>query len=681
MGQQNKNINKPSKNKVHSPKNFWISFKRIFSELSNLRTVLFIAIIFSIFSSLLTIFAPNQISKLTDEISKGIGINNQKLIEVGSKINENMQLSSPQNIEIEDIEINIKDQIEFLKKIEKLKSLENSEVELTNENQKALINAYESLPLSVKKIVEPKINMEKIKSLSIFLIIIYLLSGIFNYLQSFLMADLTNNFANNLRNKVSKKNNRLPLNYFDTNSIGDILSRITNDVDSVAMNLNQSLGTLSVSITMLIGSVIMMFYTNWKLALVAIFSSLFGFIFMFIILNKSQIFFRKRQAQLGNINGFIEEIYSGIHIVKVYNAEKEAKKEFRKLNLEMYKADIKSKFLSGLMHPIMMFIGNFGYVAVSIVGALFAKEGVISFGVIVAFMAYVRLFTNPLAQIAQSMQALQASIASSDRVFNFMDEKEMSSRTDSKYIPYNKVKGKIEFKNISFKYPTNEKNTIKNFSAIAYPGQKIAIVGPTGAGKSTMVNLLMKFYEITEGDILIDGVSIHDLTRENIRELFTMVLQDTWLFEGTIKENIVYNMKNITDEDLKTLSKYVGLSHFINTLPDGFDTIISDSDSVSAGQRQLLTIARGMLKQAPFLILDEATSNVDTRTEEIVQKAMDKLMYGKTSFIIAHRLSTIINSDLIIVMNEGNIVEQGTHSELMKLNGFYAELYNSQFSL
>ena len=423
----------------------------------------------------------------------------------------------------------------------------------------------------------------------------------------------------------------------------------------------------------------MMFVTNYILAITAIVASLIGFILMFMILNKSQKYFTKRQEELGNLNGYIEEIYSGLNVVKTCNGKDESTKEFDKLNKKLYDCNKKSQFLSGLMQPIMGFIGNFGYVAVCIVGTLLVSNDIISFGVIVAFIMYVRLFTNPLSQIAQSMTSLQTTAAASERVFAFLEEKEMTKENNlTEKLNKDKVKGKIEFKNVKFGYD-KDKIIIKDFTATASPGQKIAIVGPTGAGKTTMVNLLMKFYEINSGDIKIDGVSIKDLTRENIHDLFTMVLQDTWLFNGTVKENIVYNRKNISDKKVEEVCEVVGVDHFIKTLPNGYDSLITDTDSISAGQRQLLTIARGMINDAPFLILDEATSNVDTRTEELVQKAMDKLMENKTSFIIAHRLSTIRNADLILVMKDGNIIETGNHDKLMKENGFYASLYNSQF--
>lgn len=545
---------------------------------------------------------------------------------------------------------------------------------------KELYGKLDQLPANIKKVIEPTMNMDGIKKIALFLTIIYLCSALFNYIESISMTNVANKFARKLRSNISNKINKLPLKYFDRHQSGDILSRVTNDVDTIAQSMNQSLSTLVSAITLFVGTVIMMFVTNWIMAITAIVSSLLGFIFMVAILGKSQKYFVARQVELGNLNSHIEEVYSGLNVVKAYNGKKESDQKFDELNKKVYECNRKSQFLSGLMHPMMNFIGNFGYVAVCIVGALLTMNDLTTFGVIVAFIMYIRLFTSPLSQIAQAMTSLQSTAAASERVFEFMDEEEMSSQKQiKKVLDKKKVKGKIEFENVVFKYDGNDTPTIKNFSAIAKPGQKVAIVGPTGAGKTTMVNLLMKFYEINSGDIKIDGVSTKELTRENIHDLFTMVLQDTWLFNGTIKENIIYNRKNVTDKQVEEVCKTVGVSHFINTLSEGYDSIINDNDSVSAGQRQLITIARGMIEDAPFLILDEATSNVDTRTEELVQKAMDKLTEGRTSFIIAHRLSTIKNADLILVMKDGNIIETGTHNQLLKKNGFYAELYNSQF--
>ena len=538
-----------------------------------------------------------------------------------------------------------------------------------------------------------KINLDKVKNIGLLLIIFYSSSFIFNYFQGFLMATVTQKFSKKLRGEISIKINKLPLKYFDKNSYGDILSRVTNDVDTLGQTMNQSIGTLVSSVTMFIGSLVMMFYTNWLMAITAIIATIIGFALMAVILAKSQKYFNAQQKQLGILNGHIEEMYSGHNVVKAYNGTmysghnvvkayngtNESKKKFNEYNNALYESAWKSQFLSGLMPVIMGFIGNFGYVCVCIVGAMLTMNSNISIGVIVAFMIYIRLFTNPLSQIAQAMTSLQSAAAASERVFEFLDEEELIDESNkTKVLSKDEVKGNITFEHVKFGYD-EDKLIIKDFSAEAKSGEKIAIVGPTGAGKTTMVNLLMRFYEINSGDIKIDGVSTKDLTRENIHKLFCMVLQDTWLFNGTIKDNIIYNNPNVTLDEVKKACKTVGLDHFIKTLPHGYDTKIGDTDSLSSGQKQLLTIARGMIEDAPFLILDEATSSVDTRTEELVQIAMDKLMHGRTSFIIAHRLSTIKNADLILVMKDGNIIEQGNHNELIKKNGFYAELYNSQF--
>ena len=567
-------------------KDFKSAVKRLVKELGKFKILIIIALILATAGAVLSISAPDRLSKLTDEIQAGI-----------------------------------------------IPKMENGQI------------------------IMPEINMDAIKSIAISLFILYLFSAICTFIQSICMTEVANNFARSLRTRISVKINKLPLSYFDRHQSGDTLSRVTNDVDTIAQTMNQSLGTLVSNITLFLGSIIMMFYTNWIMALTAIGASLLGFMGMFAVLSKSQKYFVAKQEELGNLNGHIEEVYSGLNVVKAYNGKKESDKKFDEYNQKVCEANRKSQFLSGIMQPIMNFIGNFGYVAVCIVGALLTMNNVISFGVIIAFITYVRLFTNPLSQIAQSMTSLQSTAAASERVFEFLDEKEMADQSKiNKTLDKNNVKGKIEFDNVVFQYDNNDKPTIKNFTATAEPGQKIAIVGPTGAGKTTMVNLLMKFYDINSGDIRIDGVSTKELSRENIHSLFTMVLQDTWLFEGTVKENIIYNQENISDERVKEVCKEVGLDHFIRTLPKGYDSYLSENDSVSAGQRQLLTIARGMIQDSPFLILDEATSNVDTRTEELVQVAMDKLTEGRTSFIIAHRLSTIKNADLILVMKDGNIV-------------------------
>ena len=755
------------------PKDFMGSIKKLMKSLSSFKVLIFIALVLAALSSILSLIAPNKLSDLTDEITKGITINTSNMKELEEDLTKNISdivnilginldekmiykvnssgISSEDKIKFNDtlksissnqelilkyfselpdsvLDIIISDSTYndiYISKEDKITTIRAfSDIDVDNKKfngissfpdsmKKALFpdtvidgieistddkvefitlmagsdsssvnemyKVMENLPISVQKVIGPKMDMDKIKSIAILLACLYIISAIFTYVEGLSMIKVANGYAKKLRSSISEKINKLPLKFFDHNLSGDILSRVTNDVDTIAQSLNNSLSTLVSSITLFIGSIIMMFVTNYIMAITAIVSSLIGFILMFIILNKSQRYFTARQRELGKLNGYIEEIYSGLNVVRSCNAKDETINEFDKLNDKLYDCNRKSQFLSGLMQPIMGFIGNFSYVAVCIVGALLVSKSVISFGVIVAFIMYVRLFTNPLSQIAQAMTSMQSTAAASERVFGLLEEVEMDSENDiTKKLDKHKVKGNIEFKNVKFGYD-RDKIIINDFTAKVKAGEKIAIVGPTGAGKTTMVNLLMKFYDINDGDILIDGTSIKELKRDNIHSLFTMVLQDTWLFNGTVKENIIYNQKNVSNKKVEEVCKVVGVDHFIKTLPNGYDSIISDNDSVSSGQRQLLTIARGMISDSPFLILDEATSNVDTRTEELVQKAMDKLMENKTSFIIAHRLSTIKNADLILVMKDGNIIEQGNHNELMKKNGFYANLYNSQF--
>lgn len=521
------------------------------------------------------------------------------------------------------------------------------------------------------------IDLDAVEDLCLLLVYMYGASFILSYFQGFIMNTVTQKVAKSLRTQISEKINRLPLRYFDSTSYGDILSRVTNDVDSIAQTLNQSVGNLVSAITLFFGSLFMMFITNAWMAITAILSTVIGFILMMFIMSKSQKYFIRQQRDLGLMNGHVEEIYSGHNIVKVYNDEAKAKAKFDEINEDLYESVWRSQFLSGLMMPLMSFIGNFGYVAVCIVGASLAMNEVITFGVIVAFMVYIRLFTQPLSQIAQAMTSLQQTAAASERVFEFLEEPEMQEE-NGKINDFTVSKGEVEFKHVHFGYHA-DRTIINDFSVTTKPGQKVAIVGPTGAGKTTMVNLLMKFYEANSGEILIDGMPINQLTRHNVHDLFGMVLQDTWIFEGTIRENIVYSMKNVSDEEVEKACKAVGIHHFIKTLPKGYETILNDKANLSAGQKQLITIARAMVENAPLLILDEAISSVDTRTEILIQEAMDKLMRGRTSFVIAHRLSTIKNANLILVMNHGDIIESGTHEQLMKQNGFYAELYNSQF--
>lgn len=709
--------------KMEKSKDFKGSMKRLFCSLKQWHVLLGLALVLAMASAIMALIAPNKLSDLTDLITEGIQPDTETLTIIGSSISENLKgesfekkiavlsydtsissedkilfqnvmeemstvtsekeaatlmLSLPDSIlvslldeiTVSDTRISAEDQVAFLRIVS---SLDESMV--TEE----LLGKLDELPTSIKGLVEPTLDMTGIKKIALLLTTLYLLSALCGYVQQFSMATATNGFAKKLRSFITTKINKLPLKYFDQHENGDVLSRVTNDVDSIAQNMNQSLASLVSSLTLFIGSIFMMFVTNWVMALTVIVASLIGFSFMFLILGKSQKYFTQRQEELGNLNGYIEEMYSGHNVVQAYNGVKNAEDAFDALNSKLFTCSRKSQFLSGIMQPFMGFVGNLGYVAVCVAGALLAMNDLISFGVIVAFIIYVRLFTNPLSQIAQAMTSLQSTAAAAERVFEFLDEKEMTKEDHlRKRLSKSKVKGAIEFKNVKFSYDAG-RPIIKNFSAKAEPGQKIAIVGPTGAGKTTMVNLLMKFYEINDGDILIDGVSTKELTRENIHDLFIMVLQDTWLFDGTIGENIRFNKKGVSDEEIWSACRTVGIDHFIKTLPGGLDSPVGDNDSISQGQKQLLTIARGMIEDAPFLILDEATSNVDTRTEELVQKAMDKLTEGRTSFIIAHRLSTIKNADLILVMNEGNIIEQGTHEELMAKGGFYEKLYNSQF--
>ena len=511
-----------------------------------------------------------------------------------------------------------------------------------------------------------EIDLEAIKKIGFFLAALYVLSSLFSYLQGFIMATVTQKVSKTLRTALSEKINKLPLRYFDSNSYGDVLSRITNDIDTLGQTMNQSIGTLVSAVTLFIGSLIMMLTTNVIMALTAVASTVIGFMLMGLIVKNSQKHFSNQQRELGAINGYVEEIYAGHSIVKVYNGEEEAKETFEAINKRLYNSAWRAQFLSGMMMPIMTFIGNFGYVAVCVVGASLAMNGKISFGVIVAFMVYIRLFTQPLAQMAQAVTNLQSTAAASKRVFDFLDEAELEDESHKEAILQN-VKGDVEFKNVRFGY-NEDKTIIHNFSVSVKAGEKVAIVGPTGAGKSTMVNLLMRFYEVNAGEILIDGVPIHTLTRENVHEQFCMVLQDTWLFEGTIRENIVYNKNGVTDEEITTACEAVGIHHFIQSLPNGYDTVLNDQISLSAGQKQLLTIARAMVENAPLLILDEATSSVDTRTEILIQEAMDKLTAGRTSFVIAHRLSTIKNADMILVMKDGSTQNCITASSVKRLS-------------
>ncbi|MCI7332429.1 MAG: ABC transporter ATP-binding protein/permease [Mollicutes bacterium] len=710
-----KRMHGPGRGPGEKPKDFKKALLKLKNYLKPYMHLIIIAVILSALSSILSIVGPNKIKDLTNEIQQGLIVNKSNI----ELLVEDIQKDIKQNIVLneKDLEsLSNEDKVIYYEVLSKMNNSENKEtliLELpesvkllifkdttikgsiiTNKDKLEFVNIMsnfnmdeptkiykdlDKLSKNVNELIKPKMNLDKVKDITIFLVCLYLISAIFGYFENYLMVIASNNFAKSLRTKISKKINKLPLKYFDKNSYGDVLSRVTNDVDTINMSLQNSLGTFVGAVSLFIGCIIMMFVTNYIMAITCILSSLFGFAFMSIILSKSQKYFNQRQIELGNLNGHIEEIYSSHNVVKAYNGEKESLEKFNNLNKKVYDCNRKSQFLSGLMQPMMGFIGNFSYVAICIVGAVLTLKGNTTFGTIVAFMIYVRLFTSPLSQIAQSMTQLQTASAASERVFEFIEEAEMKDESSlTGILEPKKVKGNIDFEHVKFGYD-NDKTIIKDFNCKVKPGQKVAIVGPTGAGKTTIVNLLMKFYEINSGDIKIDGMSINNLTRENIHDLFIMVLQDTWLFEGTIRDNIKFNKDDVSDKEIWDALKVVGVDHFVKSLPKTLDYKIEDNESISAGQKQLLTIARGMIEDAPFLILDEATSSVDTRTEELVQKAMDKLTEGRTSFIIAHRLSTIKNADIILVMKDGNIIETGSHDELMKKNGFYAELYNSQF--
>lgn len=522
------------------------------------------------------------------------------------------------------------------------------------------------------------IDMEALTQMFIELIIIYVCGAALLYIQGFIMATVTQKLSNRMRKDVSHKINRVPMSFFNKVSYGDVLSRVTNDVDQIGQTLNQSAASLVSAATMFIGSLVIMIFTNIWMAITAVLASLLGFLLLIFIVSKSQRYFRLQQRNLGMMNSHVEEVYSGHNVVKIYNGEKSEKKKFDKINMELSNSAFMAQMMSGMMRPIMIFVGNLAYVLVCIVGAALAMNGKITFGVIVAFMMYVRQFTQPLQQFAQGTTSLQSAAAASERIFEFLEADEMEDeRAKTKKLA--SAKGSVEFEHVRFAYDEAKGDIIHDFSAKVEPGQKIAIVGPTGAGKTTLVNLLMRFFEINGGKISIDGIPVHELTRENVHEMFCMVLQETWIFEGTVRENIVYCKENVTDEQIQRACKAVGLDHFIRTLPKGYDTVLGDEMSLSAGQKQQITIARAMVQDAPMLILDEATSSIDTRTELVIQNAMDTLMKGRTSFVIAHRLSTIKNADLILVLKDGDVIESGNHEELMEKGGFYADLYNSQF--
>ncbi|MGN0403441.1 MAG: ABC transporter ATP-binding protein [Acetatifactor sp.] len=692
-----------------------------------------IALICAVLGTVLTLIGPDKLSEMTDCITEGVSPDTEKLEEITETVSQNISgntetvvsiitVNCSSGTQINDVEINgitisANDQI---KTLEILSSVDQNDednmqdalnelpesvqaalytdivvdgVNISGEDQRAMIekfadidmddtdaalDALEDLPESVYGLIKPSIDMDAIFKIGITLVAMYILSYIFSAVQGWTMATVTQRVTKQMRSDISSKINSLPMWYYNKTSKGDILSRVTNDVDTIGQSLNQSLGNLVHAVVLFAGSLIMMLTTNGIMTVTAVVASLLGFLFMFVIMGRSQKYFAQQQKNLGKLNGHVEEMYAGHTVVKAYNGEENSGKVFDELNSNLQKSGFKAQCLAGLMQPIMGFIGNLGYVAVCVVGGALVLDGKISFGVIVAFMMYVRYFTQPLSQIAQAMQSLQSAAAAGERVFEFLDAEDMEDESH-KTAKLGVAKGNVEFEHVEFGYEGSGKTIIHDFSLKVKSGQKIAIVGPTGAGKTTIVNLLMRFHEIQGGEIRIDGISTKDLTREEVHSQFCMVLQDTWLFEGTVRENLVYCTENVSEEKITEACKAVGLDHFIRTLPKGYDTVLNDQINLSQGQKQQLTIARAMIADKPMLILDEATSSVDTRTEQQIQSAMDKLMENRTSFVIAHRLSTIKNSDLILVLKDGDIAESGTHEELLAKNGFYAELYNSQF--
>ncbi len=675
--------------KFGKAKDFKTAMKNLLVALKPYVGAILISIVLVIISTVFTLIGPNKLSKITDIIEEGLSVNldltdeQMQALEKGEMVEVKQEkLSLRFNLVGENVVISAlvkQDGNEFFLPIngEGTNYQELKDKGIINLDGKNLALGYNNGKVQLWLNTETKINIDNIFKICMFLVVIYLTAYIINFLQGFIMATVNQKVSKDLRGQISRKINRLPLKYFDTSSYGDILSRVTNDVDTIGFTLNSSVSSLFGAVALFVGSLIMMFVTNWIMALSGVIATLVGFLLMTVIISKSQKYFIRQQQSIGQLNGFVEEAYSGQEIIKAYNAEADTKSKFENLNTTLYATAWKSQFFSGLMGPLMNFIGNFGYVVVCVVGAVLVHNGVINFAVIIAIMIYIRLFTQPLSQLAQALTNLQSTAAASERVFEFLNQPEMA---DESHLSekLTQIKGEVEFKNVKFGYSPS-KLVIKDFSAKIKSGQKVAIVGPTGAGKTTLVNLLMKFYNVSEGDILIDGISIKNLTRENVHDIFGMVLQDTWLFQGSVFENIRYNKQNITDEQIIEACKVCGIHHFIKTLPNGYNTILDDNTTISAGQKQLLTIARAMVENAPMLILDEATSSVDTRTEILIQQAMDRLTQNRTSFVIAHRLSTIKNADLILVLKQGDIVEMGNHEQLLAKNGFYAELYNSQF--
>lgn len=716
----------------NKPKDLVGTWKKLLGYCRRYLAVFMIAILCAAAGTVLTLIGPDKLSDMTDTITAGITPNTEALTELTEAVSENasanmqeistaiaanLQSSTPKAITVNGSEISLADQRQTLSLLSGLEDPDAATMQETMaqlpdavtaalysdvtidgqtisaadqraamdimsgidpEESEDALEAMDKLPDSVYSLIAPSIDMDKVQQIGFILVTFYALSYLFSAIQGWITAGVTQRVSQQLRGDISRKINRLPMAFYNRTSTGDILSRVTNDVDLISQSLNQSIGNLITSVILLFGSLLMMLITNLWMTLTAILASLLGFVVMFAIMGRSQKYFARQQRHLGALNGHIEEMYTGHTVVKAYNGEAAAQQTFDEMNDKLRESGFRAQTLAGMMMPVMTFVGNLGYVAVCVVGGAMALNDMISFGVIVAFMMYVRYFTQPLSQIAQAVQSLQSAAAAGERVFEFLEAEEMPDESGKK-SDIGAVQGTVDFDHVRFGYEDTDKIVIHDFSAHAKPGQKIAIVGPTGAGKTTMVNLLMRFHDIQSGEIRIDGVPTNEMTREAVREQFCMVLQDTWLFEGTLRENLIYCTENVSDEKMIAACKAVGLDHFIRTLPKGYDTVVGDQLSLSQGQKQQLTIARAMIADKPMLILDEATSSVDTRTEQQIQSAMDKLMENRTSFVIAHRLSTIRNADLILVMNHGDIVESGTHEELLAKGGFYADLYNSQF--
>lgn len=716
----------------NKPKDLVGTWKKLLGYCRRYLAVFMIAILCAAAGTVLTLIGPDKLSDMTDTITAGITPNTEALTELTEAVSENaaanmqevsaaiaanLQSSTPKAITVNGSEISLADQRQTLSLLAGLSDPDAATMQETMaqlpdavtaalysdvtidgqtisaadqraameimsgidpEESEDALEAMDNLPDSVYSLIAPSIDMDKVQRIGFILVTFYALSYLFSAIQGWITAGVTQRVSQQLRGDISRKINRLPMAFYNRTSTGDILSRVTNDVDLISQSLNQSIGNLITSVILLFGSLLMMLITNLWMTLTAILASLLGFVVMFAIMGRSQKYFARQQRHLGALNGHIEEMYTGHTVVKAYNGEAAAQQTFDEMNDKLRESGFRAQTLAGMMMPVMTFVGNLGYVAVCVVGGAMALNDMISFGVIVAFMMYVRYFTQPLSQIAQAVQSLQSAAAAGERVFEFLEAEEMPDESGKKN-DIGAVQGTVDFDHVRFGYEDTDKIVIHDFSAHAKPGQKIAIVGPTGAGKTTMVNLLMRFHDIQSGEIRIDGVPTNEMTREAVREQFCMVLQDTWLFEGTLRENLIYCTENVSDEKMIAACKAVGLDHFIRTLPKGYDTVVGDQLSLSQGQKQQLTIARAMIADKPMLILDEATSSVDTRTEQQIQSAMDKLMENRTSFVIAHRLSTIRNADLILVMNHGDIVESGTHEELLAKGGFYADLYNSQF--